>query len=439
MRASLQPFFQPRSVAVVGASKRRGSIGGELFRNILTGGFTGSVYPVNRNSDPVGAVHGYCAVDAIPEVIDLAVICLPGEQVLAAAEEALVAGVRALVVISAGFAETGSEGAERQAQLLALVRDARRTPTRPELSRHRLLVGSPQRDLRAHAASQPARSASPRRAARSASPCSSGLRRAALASPRSSRSATRQTSRRTTCSSGGRTTTRPSSSSSTWSPSATPRSSRASPAGVARRKPILALKGGTTRAGIRAAGSHTAALAGSDAAADALFAQAGVIRARTLDELIDVASLLSAQPVPPGRAPRSSRTPGDWESSPPTPASHSASSCPPRATRHAPHSPPSCRRKVAPGTRSTSSAARTQRASSKRSLPFSPIRVRRRDRPLRSHGRNRRGGGRRRDQPGGGHDRGQAGPLRVPQRQGRSDLAAQRRAGVVLRLSRGGR
>ena len=70
---------------------------------------------------------------------------------------------------------------------------------------------------------------------------------------------------------------------------------------LARRKPILALKSGTTRAGIRAAGSHTAALAGSDAGADALFAQAGVIRARTLDELIDVAALLSAQPVPRGR------------------------------------------------------------------------------------------------------------------------------------------
>jgi acyl-CoA synthetase (NDP forming) len=70
---------------------------------------------------------------------------------------------------------------------------------------------------------------------------------------------------------------------------------------LARRKPILALKGGSTRAGSRAAGSHTAALAGSDVAVDALFRQAGVIRARTLDELIDVATLLSAQPVPRGR------------------------------------------------------------------------------------------------------------------------------------------
>ena len=73
---------------------------------------------------------------------------------------------------------------------------------------------------------------------------------------------------------------------------------------LARRKPILALKGGSTGAGSRAAGSHTAALAGSDVAVDALFRQAGVIRARTLDELIDVATLLSAQPVPRGRASR---------------------------------------------------------------------------------------------------------------------------------------
>ena len=70
---------------------------------------------------------------------------------------------------------------------------------------------------------------------------------------------------------------------------------------VARRKPILALKAGTSGAGARAAGSHTAALAGSDAAADALFAQAGVLRARTLEELIDTAVVLGSQPLPHGR------------------------------------------------------------------------------------------------------------------------------------------
>ena len=78
VRASLEPFFHPRSVAVVGASKRRGSIGGELFRNVLAGDFTGSVYPVNRNGDPVAGVHGYSGIAEIAETIDLAVVCVPG-------------------------------------------------------------------------------------------------------------------------------------------------------------------------------------------------------------------------------------------------------------------------------------------------------------------------------------------------------------------------
>ena len=70
---------------------------------------------------------------------------------------------------------------------------------------------------------------------------------------------------------------------------------------VARRKPILALKAGTSSAGARAASSHTAALAGSDAAVEALFRSAGVLRARNLEELVDVATLLSSQPLPKGR------------------------------------------------------------------------------------------------------------------------------------------
>ena len=120
--ASLRPFFEPRSVAVIGASKRRGSIGGELFRNILAGDFAGAAYPVNRDGEPVAGVRAYRTIEEIPDPIDLAVITLPGAAVLAAAEQALHKGVRALVVISAGFAEIGSEGVERQERLLALVR-----------------------------------------------------------------------------------------------------------------------------------------------------------------------------------------------------------------------------------------------------------------------------------------------------------------------------
>jgi acetyl coenzyme A synthetase (ADP forming)-like protein len=300
VRASLEPFFRPRSVAVIGASKRRGSIGGELFRNILGGDFAGSVYPVNRNGDAVAGVHGCGAVGEIAEAVDLAVICLPGELVLDAAEEALEAGVRALVVISAGFAETGSEGAERQQRLLGLVREHGARLLGPNC------LGIASTAVHLNATFAP-RSFPPGKIGFSSQSGALGL---ALLE-RAEATGLGVTS---FVSVGNKADVSSNDLLEWWEDDdetelvvlylesfGNPRAFARIARRVARRKPILALKGGTTRAGIRAAGSHTAALAGSDAAADALFADAGVIRARTLDELIDVASLLSAQPVPRGR------------------------------------------------------------------------------------------------------------------------------------------
>ena len=99
---SLESFFKPHSLAVIGASARRGTIGGELFRNVIAADFSGAAYPVNQKGDPVGGVPGYRSVEEIPAPVELAVVCVPGEQVLAAAESALRAGVRAVCVISAG-------------------------------------------------------------------------------------------------------------------------------------------------------------------------------------------------------------------------------------------------------------------------------------------------------------------------------------------------
>jgi acetyl coenzyme A synthetase (ADP forming)-like protein len=300
VRASLEPFFRPHSVAVVGASKRRGSIGGELFRNILAGDFAGSVYPVNRSGDPVAGVHGYGTVAEIAEEIGLAVICVPGEQVLAAAEDALAAGVRALVVISAGFAETGSEGAERQERLLALVRDHGARLLGPNC----LGIASSPVHLNATFA--------PRSfpAGKIGFSSQSGALGLALLE-RAEATGLGVTS---FVSIGNKADVSSNDLLEWWEDDdetemvvlylesfGNPRAFSRIARRLARRKPILALKGGSSGAGSRAAGSHTAALAGSDVAVDALFRQAGVIRARTLDELIDVATLLSAQPVPRGR------------------------------------------------------------------------------------------------------------------------------------------
>jgi len=87
--ASLRPFFEPSAVAVIGASSRRGTIGGELFRNILEADFKGVAYPVNRNAEPVAGVRAYGTIDELPELVDLAVICVPGGQVLETAAAAL--------------------------------------------------------------------------------------------------------------------------------------------------------------------------------------------------------------------------------------------------------------------------------------------------------------------------------------------------------------
>jgi acetate---CoA ligase (ADP-forming) len=300
VRASLEPFFQPRSVAVIGASKRRGSIGGELFRNILAGDYEGSVYPVNRNGDPVAGVRGYRTVGEIADRIDLAVVCVPGEQVLDAADDALASGIRALVVISAGFAETGAAGAVRQERLLALARDHGARLLGPNC----LGIASSAVHLNATFA--------PRGFPEGKIGFSSQSGALGLALlERADATGLGVTS---FVSVGNKADVSSNDLLEWWEEdSATemvvlylesfgnPRAFSRLARRLARRKPILALKGGSTQAGSCAAGSHTAALAGSDVAVDALFRQAGVIRARTLEELIDVAALLSAQPVPRGR------------------------------------------------------------------------------------------------------------------------------------------
>jgi acetate---CoA ligase (ADP-forming) len=84
--ASLRPFFEPQTVAVVGASRRRGSIGGELFRNVLEADFVGAAYPINRDGMAVAGVRAYTTIGDVPEAVDLAVICVPAASVLEAAE-----------------------------------------------------------------------------------------------------------------------------------------------------------------------------------------------------------------------------------------------------------------------------------------------------------------------------------------------------------------
>jgi acetate---CoA ligase (ADP-forming) len=298
--ASVRPFFEPRNVAVIGASRRRGSIGGELFRNILRGDFRGAAYPVNRDGDAVAGVRAFRSIEEIGEPIDLAVICLPAPAVLEASEQALRHGVRALVVISAGFAETGHEGEQRQERLLALVR-----------SYGARLIGP---NCLGIAVAAPSLNAT--FAGRAAPPGNIGFssQSGALGLALLEAAVTRGLGLSAFVSIGNKADVSTNDLLEWWEDDpatdaialyvesfGNPRRFGALARRVARRKPILALKSGTTASGQRAASSHTAALAGSEAAVDALFHNAGVIRAASLEELIDVAGLLSSRPRLAGR------------------------------------------------------------------------------------------------------------------------------------------
>lgn len=105
--SDLDAILRPRSVAVIGASRRPDTIGHEILANILRYGFTGAVFPVNPNASAVHSIKCYPSVDVIPDPVDLAIIVVPKDHVADVAEACGRKGVRGLVVISAGFKEVG--------------------------------------------------------------------------------------------------------------------------------------------------------------------------------------------------------------------------------------------------------------------------------------------------------------------------------------------
>lgn len=300
-QASLDPVFRPRSVAVVGASRRPGSIGHEVFRNLLSGGFAGVVYPVNPAAHAIAAVRAYPTVSAIPEPVDLAVIVVPSAAVLDAAQDCLDAGVRGLVVISAGFAETSPEGRHRQNELLRRCRERGVRLIGPNCMG--VLVSTPESTMNATFAP-----ALPPPGKVAAASQSGALGIAIL-----------QEARRlgigisSFISMGNKADVSSNDLLECWEddPSTevillylesfgNPRRFGRVARRIGARKPIVAVKGGRASAGQRAAASHTAALAGSEIAVEALFQQAGVMRCDTLEELFDVTTLLANQPLPEG-------------------------------------------------------------------------------------------------------------------------------------------
>ena len=303
--SAMRHFFEPSSIAVIGASRERGTVGGEIFHNLVEGGFEGVVYPVNEGAEAVQSVRAYRSVGEIDGPVELAVIAVPAAAVPAVARECADKGVAALVVISAGFAELGGEGdgRERSRELLEICRRSGMRLIGPNC----LGVINAAPDVRLNATFAPDAPATGSVGFLSQSGAL-GLAMIDLASER-------RLGLSTFASIGNRADITGNDVLEYWEVDATtdvallyiesfsdPRRFSRVSRRVGREKPIVVVKSGRSKAGARATSSHTGAmLSGSDATVAALFHQSGVIRTDTLAEMLDVASLLATQPLPAGR------------------------------------------------------------------------------------------------------------------------------------------
>lgn len=300
--AALRSFLEPAAVAVIGASRDRDTVGGQLFHNALESGFEGVVYPVNPSAEVVQAVHAYPSVAALPDEVELAVIAVPAARVVEVARECGERGVPAVVVISAGFGEAGPDGIERERELVDVCRASGMRLIGPNCLG--ILNTASGRHLNATFAPD---TPPPGDVGFVSQSGALGLALIDLAGDRGLGVSSFG-------SIGNRADITANDFLEYWeSDEATrvallyiesfsdPRRFTRVARRVGREMPIVVVKSGRSVAGQRATSSHTGALlSASDVTVDALFEQAGVIRTETLSELLDVSSLLSSQPVPKG-------------------------------------------------------------------------------------------------------------------------------------------
>jgi acetyltransferase len=297
----LDAVFSPRSIAVVGASRRPGKIGYEILRNLIVNEYQGILYPVNPNARSVHGIRAYATVRDIPDPIDLAVITVPSDLALVAAEECGRKGVQGLVVITAGFREVGGAGIEREERLLAICREYGMTMIGPNC----MGVINTHPDVRMDATFAPT---PPLPGGISLVTQSGALGIAILEHAKSLGIGFAKF-----CSLGNKAQVSLNDLLEIWRTDSetkivlayienfgNPRNFVRIARATTKEKPVIAVKSGRSEAGSRAAMSHTGSLGGSDLAAEAVFAQTGVLRAASIEELFDLAMAFSLQPLPRG-------------------------------------------------------------------------------------------------------------------------------------------
>ena len=298
-RHPLDVFFQPGTVAVIGASETGGSVGRSILWNLISNPFGGTIFPVNPKRVSVLGIKSYPTIGSIPERVDMAVIATPAHTVPHVTAQCIAAGVKGAIIISAGFKECGPEGARLEAEILDQARQGRMRVIGPNC----LGLMSPFDGLNATFAGTMARPGSVGFISQSGALCTSVLDWSlrenvgfsafisigsmldvswgdlidylgddphtrsiilymeSIGDPRAFISAARQ---------------------------------------VALSKPVIVIKAGRTEAAAKAAASHTGALAGRDEVLDAAFRRCGVLRVTTIAEVFYMAEVLAKQPRPKG-------------------------------------------------------------------------------------------------------------------------------------------
>ncbi len=299
--ASIESFFAPRSVAVIGASRRAGTIGQALVRNLVTGDFTGRVHVVNQSGSSVSGLPGYASVAEIPDEIDVAVVAVPADAVQDVVLDCAAKGVHGLVVISAGFAETGEEGRRKQRRLVGLARSYGLRLIGPNA----LGVINTDPAVQLNASLAPVM---PPRGRAGFFAQSGALGTAILEKVRN-----RGLGLSTFVSAGNRADVSGNDLLQYWEEDdstevvllylesiGNPRKFSRIARRVSRQKPVIAVRSGRTTQGVPM-GHAVRRIAAPQEALDAMFRQAGVIQVDTLDEMFDVAQLVAHQPLPRGR------------------------------------------------------------------------------------------------------------------------------------------
>ncbi len=298
--ASIQRFFNARSIAVIGASRRHDTIGQTLVRNLVLGDYQGRVHVVNPAARSVAGLPAYDSVSDIPDEVDVAIVAVPAESVQEVVLDCAAKGVHGLVVISSGFAETGEEGRRRQRQLVGLARSYGLRLIGPNCLG--IINTHSQFSLNASLSTlMPPRG-------RAGFFCQSGALGVAILEKVSRRGLGLSTF----VSAGNRADVSGNDLLQYWEEDdetevvllylesiGNPRKFSRLARRVSQRKPVIAVKSGRSTQGVPM-GHAVRSMLAPQAAVDAMFRQAGVIQVDTLDEMFDVAQLVAHQPLPRG-------------------------------------------------------------------------------------------------------------------------------------------